>query len=238
MSPNFKGFTPQALQFLAEIKINNSKSWYEANKPSYRENLLLPFQELVSDLSDFMLTIDPHFITTPSVDKTLSRIYRDTRFSKDKSLYRDNMWLTFKRQSPDWKEAPAYYFEITPNGYRYGMGFYAATSVYMDFFRRKITENPSEFIRTVAFLQHPNPFTLEGEKYKKARGENHPPAIREWIQYKSFYFSSNHVIDATLFRSDLVGVLIEGFSLLAPLYRFLWDVKYDVDAQTGFSFSQ
>lgn len=122
----FKGFSPEALHFLIDIRTNNSKAWYEEHKPDYRQLLLIPFQNLVSDLSGSMLNIDPQFITTPAVDKTISRIYRDTRFSKDKSLYRDSMWLTFKRPITDWKEVPAYFFEITPQNYRYGMGFYIA----------------------------------------------------------------------------------------------------------------
>jgi uncharacterized protein (TIGR02453 family) len=225
----FTGFTPEALQFLFEIKINNNKVWYEANKQRYREILLAPFQELVGDLSDFMLTIDPQFITTPAVDKTISRIYRDTRFSKDKSLYRDSMWLSFKRRSDDWKEAPAYYFEITPDSYRYGMGIYNAPKLIMDKFRQMIDEQPEEFLKVISFYKQSKVFTLEGERYKKILAPDKLADIQEWYQCKSFFLCHKHEVDDLIFSKRLVAELIAGFELLDPLYHYLWKAKYLVD---------
>ena len=219
--PFFQGFTPDALQFLVEIRAINSKAWYEANKQRYRDCLLAPFQALVGDLSDFMLSIDPGFVTLPAVDKTISRIYRDTRFSKDKSLYRDNMWLVFKTPSEDWKESPAYFFEITPTAYRYGMGFYSAAKEFMDKFRGQLREKPAPFLETVSFLASGGSFTVEGEKYKKILNPELPPALQEWIQYKSFSVISNHSADQLLFSPQLTAVLRADFATLAPLYHYL-----------------
>lgn len=229
----FTGFTPEALQFLFEIKINNNKVWYEANKQRYREILLAPFQKLVGDLSDFMLTIDPQFITTPAVDKTISRINRDTRFSKDKTLYRDSMWLSFKRRSDDWKEAPAYYFEITPDSYRYGMGIYNAPKLIMDKFRQMIDEQPEEFLKVISFYKKNRTFTLEGERYKKTLVPGQSEAIQEWYQCKTFHLTSLHKTDELILGKQLVAVLISSFELLAPLYNFLWEAKKLANAEVN-----
>ncbi len=56
---------------------------------------------------------------SPQINRTISRIYRDTRFSKDKSPYKTTMWVTFKRPVKEWQNAPAYFFEITLESYRY-----------------------------------------------------------------------------------------------------------------------
>lgn len=221
-SSQFHGFTPEAISFLREIGVNNNKPWYEANKSRYREYVLKPFQELVADLSGFMMDIDPYFVTTPAVDKTISRIYRDTRFSKDKSLYRNNVWLTFKRPSQDWKEAPAYYFELSPEGFSYGMGFYSASKAMMDRFRESIARKPEEFLETVAFYREPNPFTLAGETYRRNPPPDLPETIREWYRYKSFHFSSHEAVTDLLFVRELIDTLMNGFGLLAPLYHYLW----------------
>ncbi len=93
-----------------------------------------------------MLTIDPSFGIRPAVDKTISRIYRDTRFSKDKSLFKSTMWLTFKRPRKDWKDAPAYFLEISPDSYRYGMGYYSVSSDTMYKFREMIDKKPKESV--------------------------------------------------------------------------------------------
>lgn len=218
----FKGFTLEAIQFLRDVRFYNSRSWYEEHKPDYRRLLLTPFQNLVGDLSGFMLSIDPQFITTPAVDKTISRIYRDTRFSKDKSLYRDSMWFTFKRPAKDWKEVPVYFFELTPEAYRYGMGFYTAPKPYMDKFRERIKAKPEQFLEVVSFLERSNAFVVEGERYKKYHGGDLPDELRDWFQFKSFSIIGNHQIDQILLSEQLTGELRAGFGMIAPLYDYLW----------------
>ena len=227
----FNGFTEATLQFLIEIKENNSKTWYEEHKSQYQAQVLQPMQALVAELGRFMLEIDPLFEITPAVDKTISRIYRDTRFSKDKSLYRDNIWLTFKRPSKSWLEAPSFYFEIFPNYYRYGMGFYTASKATMDRFRAMIDENPEHFLNVISFYQT-GCFALEGESYKKLLTQKHPQEILSWYQRKTFYLACNRDIDAKLFCRELIDELKEGFHMLVPLYNYLWDAKNSADSAT------
>ena len=106
----FNGFPKRAVDFLRELRENNNKAWFEDHRGEYQEYLLKTLQNLCADLSEFMLTIDLHFEIRPAVGKTISRIYRDIRFSKDKSPFRSTMWITFKRQNNDWKDAPSYFF--------------------------------------------------------------------------------------------------------------------------------
>ena len=217
----FTGFTNKTFEFLIQLGFNNNKSWFEENKVIYKKFVLNPFQELVNDLSPFMLSIDRNFITAPLVDKTISRIYRDVRFSKDKSPYRNSVWLTFKRSIKEWKNSPAYYFEISPEGWRYGMGFYDVEKSTMDKFREMIDKKPSEFLKAIAFYKK-SAFTLQGDKYKKFLDPSKPLEVQEWYQRKFFYLTDNGPIEDILFSPDLVNKLLEGFGLLKPLYTFLW----------------
>lgn len=228
---NFQGFEPEALTFLQEIRQNNSKAWYEAHKPEYQRLLLRPFQDLVADLSGPVLEIDPELITKPAVDKTISRIYRDTRFSKDKLLYRDSIWLSFKRPSIDWKEAPTYFFEVTPQWYRYGMGFYNTPKGFMDKFRELLVGQPETFLNVIEPVQNAKIFTVEGERYKKPSKLESIPEVREWLQFKNFFFTSHHEIDGRLFETGLVERLVTGFQNLAPVYHYFWEIKRRVDRE-------
>ncbi len=110
MAQPFSGFSQQGLNFLQQVRIENDKAWFDGNRDIYDRELLAPFRALVEQLAPGMLAIDPQFETRPAIGKTLSRIHRDTRFSHDKSRYRSRMWLTFKRPSKDWKDAPVYFF--------------------------------------------------------------------------------------------------------------------------------
>lgn len=79
----------ETLDFLVENRLQNSRDWFHDHKKVYQEVVLAPLIELVEKLTPVMWEIDPLFITTPKVCKTISRIYRDTRYTKDKSLYRE-----------------------------------------------------------------------------------------------------------------------------------------------------
>jgi len=222
----FHGFSPRTLKFLRGLKANNSKAWFQAHRTEYEEYVLLPLQNLVTDLVDFMLDIDPYFEITPAVNKTISRIYRDTRFSKDKLPFRSTVWFTFKNQKKDWTtHVCGYFFELSVNSYRYGIGFYNAAPAIMSRFREMIDENPKEFLRAISFFAKQKTFVLEGEKYKRIIDKTKPEKIQNWYQRKNVYLVCNRKIDDTLFSSKLVDVLIYGFGLIAPFYLYLQKIK-------------
>ena len=219
--PRFSGFRREALRFLRENRERNSRSWVEEHKPDYQELLLEPFQLLVAELTKDMLKIDPRFETRPAVDRTISRVRRDTRFSPDKSLYRERMWLSFKQPRSDWTGHPAFYFEINPEGCRYGLGYYEASPATMDRFRREIDRAPAAFRRAIAPLRKDGRFILAGEMYKRPKPSVHGPELEEWYQRKSFYLVRNRGVDRVLLSADLSEELRSGFRALAPLYRYL-----------------
>jgi uncharacterized protein (TIGR02453 family) len=217
---SFSGFSVKSLAFLKALKKNNDKLWFEAHKHEYEQHILQPMQQLVADLGEFMLTIDPQIEVRPAVNKTISRIYRDTRFSRDKSPYKTAMWITFKRPGEGWQERPAYFFELAPDSYRYGMGFYAASKDTMDALREFIDAKPKEFQKAVSFLSKQKDFTIEGELYKRPLRKDASKEILGWYQRKNVYLVCNRKIDKRLFSKQLEDDLRTGFILLAPLYRF------------------
>lgn len=165
MTQPFSGFSQQGLNFLQQVRIENDKAWFDGNRDIYDRELLAPFRALVEQLAPGMLAIDPQFETRPAIGKTLSRIHRDTRFSHDKSRYRSRMWLTFKRPSKDWKDAPVYFFELGPDMLRYGLGYYSANKPTMDLFRHTLRQRPRPFLEVAACCRPP--FELVGESYKR-----------------------------------------------------------------------
>ena len=221
----FEGFSPETLEFLRNLEANNNKVWFEAHRQEYQAYLLQPLRDLVVDMGDFMLTIDPYFETTPAINKTISRIHRDIRFSRDKSPYRNTVWITFKRPRKDWKDTPAYFFELSVDSYRYGMGFYSASKETMARFRERIDKKPQEFLEAVSFYSKQQVFEVAGDKYKRILDESKPEEIQEWYQRRNLYLVCNRKSNARLFSRELVDDLIWGFDLVAPLYHYLWVVK-------------
>ncbi|MCX8584177.1 DUF2461 domain-containing protein [Gilliamella sp. B3023] len=217
----FTGFTQAGLNFLQDAWINNSKAWFDEHRAIYDNDLVKPFRLLVEQLTPAMLKIDEWFETRPAIGKTISRIHRDTRFSKDKSLYRSRLWLTFKRPNRDWKEAPAYFFEISPDCYRYGLGYYCASKQTMDIFREEILNDTEKFLKVIRCVK--KPFELVGESYKRPLIKDEK--ISTWYNRKNLavMVTNNHIED--VLDGNLADKLAKGFKQLLPLYDYLMRVE-------------
>jgi len=217
----FHGFSEKTIEYLRNLELNNNKQWFESHKKNYEEYLLEPFKNFVSDLGEFMLSINPNIEIRPAVSKTISRIYRDTRFSKDKSPYRPKMWASFKRLADKSKDYPVFYFGIDTIAYVYGMGYYSAEKSTMDKLRTYIDNNPNDFINEINFYKKQNIFSLEGEMYKKILDKSKSEEINTWYQRKNLYFIYENKIDNTLFSEKIISDIIKAYKILTPFYNFL-----------------
>ncbi|WP_156171490.1 DUF2461 domain-containing protein [Yersinia massiliensis] len=223
MMAGFTGFTQQGLTFLQQIAQNNTKEWFEEHRDIYEQHLLLPMRKLVTDLGTDMMAIDELFEIRPAIGKTISRMNRDTRFSHDKSLYRSNIWLTFKRSRKNWTDAPTYFFEFGPDWWRYGLGYYSASRATMDLFRQQLIRAPADFLK-IAECIHPN-FLIEGESYKRPLIKDQPQELATWYNKKSWALISHHHDMEPLFSNQLVDILSKDFRRLSPIYDFLMKIE-------------
>jgi uncharacterized protein (TIGR02453 family) len=221
---SFNGFSSKTLEFLFENRLINSKSWFSEHQPEYHNLIMSPFKELVCELSGSILDIDPFIEVTPATNKTISRIYRDTRFSKDKSLYRDNMWLVFTRPKKSWPDFPAFFFEIYPDRYRYGMGHFLASRETMEIYRELINKTHPLFLEALSRYENQNIFLLQGDKYKKTLAPGKSDNIKDWYDRKNIYFEHTSANLKQLFSKQLITELTDGFNTLKPIYNFLCEV--------------
>ena len=222
--PHFSTATRRDFPPAYTLGKNNRKEWFELHKSDYQDHILKPLQALVAELGQFMLSIDPHLEVTPAVNRTISRIYRDTGFSKDKSPYKTNHWITFKRLRKDWKDYPAFFFEISPESYRYGMGFYSASRETMDRFRRNIDSDPRTFMTAIAFYSKQQVFVIEGDEYKRPLKTDIPKELQNWYNRKNLYLVCNRQMEESNIDKKLISDLVDGFQMIAPFYCYLCDV--------------
>jgi uncharacterized protein (DUF2461 family) len=165
------------------------------------------------------MDIDDKLICSPKVGGSVSRIWRDVRFSKDKSLFRDVMWCMFVREKN--VGLPEYFFVISPEDFLYGCGYYSAGTASMESIRELIISGDSDFKIALSAYENQNLFQLEGDLYIKSRHPDMTEKLRNWIDRKTicFYRKSN---DFDLLYSDkLSSTIAEGYKTLAPIYSFL-----------------
>ncbi len=214
-------FNDLTIKFLFENRIENSRDWFNTHKEDYRRFVVQPLAEFVTELTPTMLEIDPMFDCEPKINRTISRIYRDTRFSKDKSIFRDVAWCLFIRDKKLFHGLPGFFFELSPRGFRYGCGFYCAEPATMANLRQMILRDDSAFQKAKAAYDNQDLFVLEGESYKKTRFPDQPEDLRKWLDLKDICFICNHTDFDLLFSEGLAKKVADELKLLAPEYKLM-----------------
>ena len=215
-------FSKNTLDFLFENRMQNSRTWYNEHKGDYFELVFKPLAEFVEKLTPTMLKIDDLLICEPKVDKSISRIYRDTRFSKDKSLcIRDTMWCVFMRIRKLTGGLPAFFFELSQTGFRYGCGYYIASTDTMESIRNLILKDDASFREALNTFENQIVFSLEGDSYKKTHFPQIPENIRNWLDRKTICFIHTSSDFDLLFSDKLSGKIANDFKMAESIYKFL-----------------
>ena len=210
--------TDQALDFLFINRINNSREFYQEHKQEYRTLVVEPLAWLVEELTPAIKSIDHNIDCTPKIGKCISRVHRDTRFSYDKSLYRDTAWISFMRQKKLYNGLPGFFFEISPRFVRWGMGYYCASKEAMESFRELVAQDHKLFRATVKMAKSNPQLTLEGDSYKRSKRPDLSAVQQEYINKKSVCFIRYEDI-SILQREDLVRLVEKDFLSLKPAYE-------------------
>lgn len=215
---SFDGFTKEVLQFLFENRMNNSKQWYDSHKDVYKKLVYNPFAELVMELAPAMTEIDDRIITVPS--KIISRVRRDTRFTKDKTFYRDNVWIVFLRDKSQMASSPCFWFELGQEGTSYGVGYYGAERASMEHMREMIIDGHPAFKSALSCYESQSEFMIGGEMYKRSKFPDQPENLKLWLDRKNIFFESTRKEFTFAFSKELPDKLKIGFQKLKPIYDF------------------
>lgn len=221
-------FSEKTLDFLFENRVVDSKSWFTEHRAEYNALVLDPLRELVTDLTPAMLKIDPQLNCEPKVGKCISRIYRDTRFTHDKHLFRDVMWCSFFRRKQLYYGLPGFFFEFSPRGMRWGCGYYQASPDSMEAARRLILSGDKDFQASLRMLKKHPQFFIEDTRYKRTRHADAPEALRPWLDQRSICLLSESTDFSLLYSPTLAQTLGADFQTIAPLYRFLMKAESQV----------
>jgi len=224
--------TPEFFRFLVENRLHDSKAWFESHREDYSRLVLEPLRELVAEMAPVMLTIDPKLVVQPAVGKTISRIFRDTRFSKDKSAFREHMWISFNRgKAGRYQPVPELYFDLGPEGYSYGCGWYCPGTELMSALRKLVLEGDKTARKAVRAAARQDRFQLEGPEYKRPKHPDAPPDLYPWVNRKALYLSRYGSDPGFLYAPDLGTRVAEDLTALKPVYELFWKAQDTALAQ-------
>jgi uncharacterized protein (TIGR02453 family) len=215
-------FTPQTFAFLTALAENNRREWFEAHRQDYEEFVRMPALELISDMAGELPAISRHFAAQPrKVGGSLMRVQRDTRFSRDKTLYKTNIGIQFRHEQGKDIHAPGFYLHIAPDECFFGIGLWHPDSQALGRIREAIAERSAAWLAArddKAFRRH---FTLDGDSLvKPPRGfaKDHP--LIEDLRRKDF-IGMAPLTAAQAISAILRPLMVKRFCQAAPYIRFL-----------------
>ncbi len=215
----FEGIPAGMQPFMAELRERNSKPWYEAHKPEYQKLVKEPFGELTLELGETARRIDDRILIEPR--RCISRARRDTRFTHDKSLYRNNVWISFKPALDRW-DLPLLFFEVMPDHFQYGLAFMDMSPAFLRKFRDYIADCPGDFKKAVKEAEEGG-LQVSARCYKKPK-EGAPKGLEEWYTYKDFYLVCRRTDNEILQTRDFIPDVIRAFEGAAHFYQVLMEV--------------
>lgn len=219
---SFEGFKKETFEFLMELTFNNNIEWFNLNRKRYETFVRDPLRALTAELMPAALDIDPNF--NPSVNSSVSRIRRDTRYSYDKSPFRNHMWIAFRYPGTSVSEGCALYFEITPTDYSYGFGFYAASTEFMQAYRKRLLADPHGFLAMAHELEA-NGYGYSADPYKRDHYKDADADLKPYINVKSFAWTKHfNDIGSLIEPSDIKDRLVHDYDLARPMYALMRSV--------------
>lgn len=219
--PPFNGFPKQALEFFKKLKRNNNRPWFEKHKHEYEEFAKAPMQSLLATVQSEFAEFAPEFDMNPQ--RAIFRIYRDIRFSKDKTPFKTHIAAhAVLRGMPKGFLGSGYYFHVDPDECFVGGGIYMPDGDQLKKIRSAVANRGKDFLAIVNDKRFKKRFgKIGGEKLQripKGYDESHPMA--EWLKFKQFFVGVSLPGTACLkvgYTKTVVTVCQEAY----PLVKFL-----------------
>jgi uncharacterized protein (TIGR02453 family) len=220
MPAGFPGFPPEGMAFLRALVKNNRREWFQPRKPVYEEQVKAPMLELVTRVTSAMLSFAPAYAGDP--EKAIFRIYRDTRFSKDKTPYKTHIAAVFHRRGLNMHGGGGLYFAVSPKEIEVAGGIYMPAPETLRAVRTYLADRHEELRE---LIQDRARRRLLGEMHgdqltrvPKGFSPDHPAA--DLLRHKQFLFYA--MLDPALATTPkLEGEIVKRFRALTPFLEFL-----------------
>ena len=208
----FMGYSPETVDFLWGIRLNNNREWFLEHKKDYVKYLYEPTKALGKEL------FQPFLEKSGDLLK-VSRIYRDARMHHPVP-YKESLWICIRQDVEWWAENPCLYFEIDPDGIDYGFFFFHPRPAVMKEFRKRIAAKPDEFLAMIRQVEESTGLTICAEEYKRPEPcEN--PDLERFYRWKGKIGCTIHEdFSDDTFGPGLAERVQDFLVKLIPLYDF------------------
>jgi uncharacterized protein (TIGR02453 family) len=219
--PPFTGFPKRGIEFLKKLKRNNNRDWFEKHKLEYEDNVKFPMQCLIASLRSGFVRFAPEFELNPK--RSIFRIYRDVRFSQDKTPYKTHIAAhVVLGGKPKGFLGSGYYLHVEPGECYVGGGIYIPSGDQLKKIRSAIAKRGNEFLRIVEnkkFKKTFSPFQWQTlQRIPKGYSDDHPMA--EWLKFKQFFVGVSWP-ETKCYKETFADDIEDVCETITPLVNFL-----------------
>ena len=208
----FEGFTPETVDFLWGIRMNNNRDWFLEHKKDYVNTLYEPMKALGKDL------FEP-FLDKPGNLLKVSRIYRDARLHHPLP-YKESLWICIRQDVEWWAENPCLYFEIRPEGISYGFFLWRPRTATLEEYRKEWANRPQEFLQLIADTEKATGVPVTAELYKRPKEAPIPELAPYYAWRSNISCTVDEEFSAETFGPELGARVAEFLNKLIPLYDY------------------
>ncbi len=227
----FTGFPAETEQFFMDLRFHNEPAFFHREHERYLSVVQRPFYDFIEDIMPTLLEIDPQM--EPRPNKILARIHRDTRFTKDKSPYRDHLWIFFHRTAEDKHGSAGFWFEYGAGRIAWGMGSWGENRPVMDRFRRELVADPERYIRLIRNCHFPSRnLVMDSDFFKRMDvPASLPEALKPWYLSKSISIIQKYPDIGACASRRILEWVREDFRAMSPIYLMLRGMQDELNAK-------
>ncbi len=223
-APAFPGFPRACPTFLRQLQRNNNRAWFEEHRDEYERVVLDPARAFVVAMGMRLARIAPGAQADPRVDRSIFRIFRDTRFSPDKTPYKTNLGIWFWDGDGPRSGCSGFYFHIEPGNFFLGVGIYVIPPTLIDAYREAVVDprHGKALQRAIRDCLRVPGCSIGGRHYKRVpRGYDaeHPSA--ELLLHTGLYAGTSTGLPRELYTPRILDLCEERFAACLPLHRWL-----------------
>ena len=208
----FEGFSPETIDFLWGIRMNNNREWFLEHKKQYVNTLYEPMKALGKEL--FI-----PFVDRPGNLLKVSRIYRDARMHHPLP-YKESLWICIRRDVEWWAENVCLFFEINPEGIFYGLCWLRPRVAVLEEFRKAISARPDAFLALIRATEEAVGKRISAELYKRPKPTDNPD-LEPYFAWKTYIACTwEEEVSPEIFGPALADRVREKFEKLIPLYEY------------------
>lgn len=228
---NFEGFSAETVFFLKNLKENNNREWFLARKKDYSKKVIQPAVIFVVEMGDMLKKISPGVQADPRINRSILRIYRDTRYSNIQEPYRTYLGIWFWQGARKTKDSSGYYFELNPERLLLSAGIATFSRKALHFFRDAVidTKSGTEIKKIINKIKENQNYQINKASYKNIPEgyQISDEQLKELIRFNGLAVHTEMPLPPELYNRNLLKLVFNIYKDWSPLYNWLNQYVYN-----------